>query len=424
MSSSGSPQGSAEPTSRATSLLDLPDELLADIFQAVYDSESDNIRHSDQTFFIRICKRIYNLALPIWMSHVELRMPSTPGAVTNLVNNVRSSAYAKAKDVVIFCSLQGLPSSVADVLISFPNVKSLRFDTIATPDADGMIPLRASNVLTMMRSLNQLELDPDVSFEDQAFDLRTTSVRVLVLDTIDHTMLRHGRGGGLDTLIIDSYTLEGCAVPWCTLRTLRLRGGAEGIIEGVATILPSLETAVGSGPVPLNTFELAIEGHVFPAGFDDVAHRSEQYQVMYTVLQLAKPQVLRVAHVLYSPLGPPARVGPFSSVVKLDLEADISLVDLCRSLDAGLVAFLRLFPSMTDFYLACSGHPNSLVADYIDMSPATFSARHPSFAGLVVLLKTTLVLRFEYRSAVEPLFLRYTRATADDDFTAEAWQKG
>ena len=184
-----------------------------------------------------------------------------------------------------------------------------------------------------------------------------------------------------------------------------------------------------------------------PDGF-----RREQYNVLYTVLQLASPQVLKLTRVQYCPLAPPRGVGPFLGVVELELEADSKLVELVRlsslprrvrrcddapagpdplsrrtqATFAGFVAFLALFPSLSRFTLVDCFKSNigeSLVVDCADMSHDTFASWYLCFAGLLNVLEASAVLEFEYRPKNVGVFLRCTRRSREDKLERDMWRK-
>ncbi|GAA5838923.1 hypothetical protein JCM9279_003901 [Rhodotorula babjevae] len=411
----------AEPTS-SPSLLDLPDELLFLIFEYAHEDEDEYGRRLE---LIRVNRRIYALARPVALAQVVAPLSGHFAHPDHLVDNFfgllsrQAPCYGHIKSIYI--GWVNAPILLGNLLVACPALESL-FVGNELKETDVM-PSRVLRILPELKSLFTLSLDGPFSLGDPTFDLRTTTIRRLSITREHKVLLADGKGEHLEQLDLWDPRLEGCTVPWSSLKVLSLHGSAtgDGTLEDGASVLPALEEVARSGPVPLKRFELQLD----TAQEDNERSRSAYYRFMYAVVRLAKPRSVHLS--LYA--CPPFLAGneSFPSVFNLDLKVGEGFLFSTEFLPV-FASFLSHFPSLVALRLQ-TDYPTSPIArqsffaDCITLSPAAFALRHPPFSALLTFLRTTDVLRFDFCHNNNRRSLRSTRSSRTEAYELEVFRR-
>ncbi|GAA5838777.1 hypothetical protein JCM9279_003859 [Rhodotorula babjevae] len=429
MSSPSVDNASAGTAATTTSLLDLPGELVSRVFKSVYELERDDKRIGVAVTFerIRISRRIYSIAYPLWLE--RLRAPNSGGSFDSFLGGmdeflgamVAASTHWQHIRTLDIPDSGEVPALVASLIRALP---ALEHVALVVPRAP---PYQVIDALVAQRSLRRLTLRGRNNMP-AGFILSETSVRHLSTE-IGGELFNDDKGVLLDEIELPVISIVPFAanIPWRSLSSLRLPGSGGCALRDGMRARPALDVAADAGPLPLETFELAIDHE--DADPLDVRGHQRRYDFLFAVLARAKPSRVRISRMQMRPPRMPAAAEAFPSVRTLAIEG---LLDLTSAASLGFfAALLARFPSLTSLILQDfafhSAHSKRLPSHFLDLPRALFGIRYPTFAALHALVRSTRVLTFEFHPALplfpapEYRFLRCTRSSSEDDFTAETF---
>ncbi|GAA6058057.1 hypothetical protein JCM3770_002948 [Rhodotorula araucariae] len=410
----------ADTRQQPRSLLDLPDELLEPILRTAFQFERDEKREGTAVPLSRIMvnKRIWAAGLPLWLERIrfpylDARYSSTGDAFFGGLLG-HSYHWSNVRSVEVQ-TVNAFPSLAVGTITSFASLSAL------TITESSKIPRRLTQGLSKLRELMTLTVLGTACLEDVAFDLRKTTIRKLAgsHSAALQQLLQGGKGSQLEELELCVSNLSYyTAIPWRTLRVLRLIGEEDGTVpsSGFDSLLQSLfQAAKLISPLPLLTFELAV-GDTSTTSPD---RRAARYGVLDYIVRTAAPSFVRLSQLAFVDASSLQKAFP-PSVETLELEGSAQMAS-GDNLE-GLHHLLAQFPSIASLTLL--GFPfhvksTSLVADFKTDTFSAFGMRYPAFAALFTFLRKTNVLRFRYRPATEPLELRCTRSRPGKGFTVE-----
>ncbi|GAA5927969.1 hypothetical protein JCM3775_002777 [Rhodotorula graminis] len=234
--------------SPATALLDLPDELLSSILRDCIYSASD--RRGAVVELFTVSRRIYRLARPLALECIVALSSSWFDAPSPTALELVDQFFGRLATLSPFYShIKSLdvgrvdaPILLSNLLVACPALESLNVGDAL--DVGDVLPERVLRALPKVKSLRSLSLDAPFSLGDPSFDLRTTSIRRLSILREHKLLLADGKGNNIDELDLYDHLLEGCAIPWSSLKVLRLHGHGGRPFEDGASVLPALGACV------------------------------------------------------------------------------------------------------------------------------------------------------------------------------------
>ncbi|GAA6038035.1 hypothetical protein JCM8097_007510 [Rhodosporidiobolus ruineniae] len=347
---------------RRLSLLDLPDELLVQVFE-----QSVLMEHS-------------------W--HLPYSQTTTLSCLSNLVS--LSISFGCADGDIDY--IDSIPEGFTDALKSFHSLRSWRIESYPSLDDEGF------------------SLDRDVPSLRR---LDTGSVAVL-------SVLFENGATVLSSLVLSAVEindLEGIAIPWRTLRAITFDLDDGGAGRGKVLVEP-LELAVKAAKLTILAFvmeqdashtmlpieELSFNFDIFrpstPGNSPFFAR--EHLSAVLNHLQLSRLRLLSLSNL--------TRIDWASCGFTVRSVREVRLEGTCRLTEPknlrSLHAFITMFPSLTT----------------LTLRGFAFSSSAPDAYCPLVILRTTSVLEFRFSAANEEQEMRWTRTSRDEDFVGERWQ--
>ncbi|BGP49815.1 hypothetical protein JCM10450v2_005720 [Rhodotorula kratochvilovae] len=390
---------------RGPSLLDLPDELITLIFRFVYLLERDEKRTGTAIPLdrIRVNKRTFSLAYPMFLQ--VIRFPNF-GAYRSATDAffggmVRQSRYWQHVKRVEIQDVSNNPALTSGTLASLRDLRSL---SIVTSDP---IPAELTSAIIKLEHLSDLTMTGTSTLQDGDFDLRESSIRRLEgsSGSLIQQMLRYGRGGSLEELVLHCAGLSNYEIPWQSLRVLRLQGDSHrGVHSHVPGSLQSLENAISrETPLPLVTFDLSMHDSSAVGTQAYAEGQARRVELLSAVLRLSEATQLKLSRLSSCPLFNTLEVFP------------------CDNLEA-LHSLLSRFSSLTHLTLISlpfHEEHTSLIADHSTRSFAILGLRYPAFAAFLTYVRTTPILTVQYEPDTETLKMLCTRTDRDAEFAVE-----
>ncbi|GAA5898279.1 hypothetical protein JCM6882_000119 [Rhodosporidiobolus microsporus] len=413
--------------SSPTSLLDLPDELLASIFDQVHhslrpeeDSQAEGLLVPLEHILIN--KRIFAIVRPLWFQSLASpwRRPRVDAFLASILAERETCWFTKSLYIDYAYAFPDLQMSAVRCLHQLTSL------TICCPgavddDDDDTFPVRVTDGLKSLRNLRHLRIIGPADIEDKELSLERDlpSLRSLDIDNIDlmRQLLSPG-GSRITTLFLRSIRIAGCSLPWHALETIRICEEAE-YDDDPEAFLSSLENAVET-EIPLR--QLAIEFRCSATLPDGNLNRFNITHLRKLLDILPATQLEALDLRLDEMLGE-WTPGEFqiTSVYHLVLRASTRL-SAANNL-ATLCAFISFFPCaislhLHDFYFSgTDGQADALSA----LSPADTALQYPHLVAFLAVMRDTSILSIRYRGSEEKREMRWTRGTVEEEFVGEGW---
>ncbi|GAA5898373.1 hypothetical protein JCM6882_000139 [Rhodosporidiobolus microsporus] len=389
-------EGAGE-ASPPTSLLDLPDELLTHIYDEVYRSQRPQERREDMVSGIlvsldsvRVNKRIFNLARPVWFQHLGF-----PRGLK--LDNFLAELISHAEvHTIVHCIVTPLPYSFpalhSSVIRSLSNLTSL---TLSFPrPLDGTqstytIPISLTAAFRALSRLEHLKIvsQPRLTFEDTSFSLNGDMPTLRRLDIDNVVSLSDPIFDGatlLRSLTLRDKGIAPRSIPWATVVSLQILPGASETIEDQST--------------------------------------RQQFEALLFVLQESKLERLDVG--CETDICWESSDVSLPSVRVLSIEGYVQLQE--RNNLPNLWSFLSVFPSLSILHLRSISFSSDclIVGTLAELDPVILLLTHPSLAALLAALRTTTVLTLRISDEDDPVDMRWTRCSREEDFVGQKWMLG
>ncbi|GAA5898297.1 hypothetical protein JCM6882_000123 [Rhodosporidiobolus microsporus] len=424
-STAGEGVESSRLASPPTSLLDLPDELLASVFDQVWESlrpkqNDERVGILVPLSHILVNKRIFAVARPLWFRH--LTTPDDYDDHDRFLSNLLRrrdlhplvhSLHTEYPDQfpALHSSVIGLLSNLSSLFISFEN-------SAGDNDAVDYLPTCLTDMLRTLNKLQRLRVIAWAGLENEDFHVvrNLNSLQHLDIDGLDMPPdLLSGGASQLTMLTIRSSILP--VVPWASLKRLALRPYA-GEIYAPDQLIESLE-AVGQNQLPLQHLVLAFSG-TFETDEESFAFHRGRFAKILELLQQAHLERLDLADVYE--LKWEAAVIRVPSLKVLSLKG-VLLIHGKNDL-AHLNNFLSMFPCLRALHLegfTFTPGPARAASALSSLSPVSLAIEFPHLFSLLFLLRSTKVLEFRLRGYGEAREVRWTRNEETEEFARECW---
>ncbi|GAA5898357.1 hypothetical protein JCM6882_000136 [Rhodosporidiobolus microsporus] len=425
--------GGAGRASRPTSLLDLPDELLLQIYEEVYESLRSKVSPSQagllapvQSFLV--CQRLYAVVRPIWFRSLRFFAEDMDDHLGNLLRRphlyraIRSLETEEPSD---------FPVTHFAVLSLFTNLTSLRITF--TPDEEDdeddavWVPTHFTEALKLFPVIQSLRIQGSLAqFEDPNFSLDSmpflTTFLATSFDLLD-VVCTNGFAN-LHRLILGTETAADLSLPWRTVKWLHFAPDGDRLSDG-RQLVKSLQDAVeeNEDPLPLQRLTFDFPCLRLPTTSTSLAFDQTHFRTVLELLVQSTLKRLDLSDVDTLQWGESSLSLPSVEVISLrgdcPVHADDNLVNL--------FFFLSMFPSL--FLLSVEGfvfsESTSQGAAAIQRaSPFFLPLRHPALAAFLAALRSTQVLEFRYRPDEDMKEIRWGRLSKQDDFKSECWTLG
>ncbi|GAA5898262.1 hypothetical protein JCM6882_000113 [Rhodosporidiobolus microsporus] len=407
-----------------TSLLDLPDELLASIFDQVWQSlrpEEENTRVGILVPLdhILVNKRIFAAARPLWFRHL-----TTPDEHEE--HDLFLSNFLKRRDLhplvhslrtehpwhfpALHSTVIGVLSNLSSLVISFG---------CSTGDNDGTdyIPVSFTDTLKTLDNLRTLRMLTFPDIEDNTFNLARYLPVLRHLDVQGESVAESLLADGAPHL--EAFTMRGNYIPplpWASLKRLTL----EPENDNMANPREFLEDLEASTRERLSLYHLAL---AFPSTrrLEDADRFCQRdLSTMLELLQkshLGRFDLTHVDELEWDTID--IRI---PSLKVLSLNGSLRVHE--KSNLASLQAFLSMFPSLTTLLIeGFTFSPLALpqTADTFPLPAVSLAVKLPHLFSLLFLLRSTSVLEFRPKGTGKTREVRWTRNEGTEEFARECW---
>ncbi|BGP41671.1 hypothetical protein JCM10449v2_005662 [Rhodotorula kratochvilovae] len=421
-----------DPSAEGPSLLDLPDELIARIFEDVgFDPEFGIVaRHKLPLGIICLNKRIFRLALPL--SYRSLSFPDT----TELQERIdgfyawllRTPHQRRHTRHVRFEHDPDHPVLQRAFVATFTHLQSLSFGVRSRP----LHEQHLCDLICALPSLEELDLDDQRRADDPPLSLvgfrllRDSSIQRLTVQTLSDATALLGAVGTrrLQQLEVrhrsySPHDAEVSPLPWISSERVNYQHFLT--VDAVNAIVDNLKHSDVLPHVrPVKFLGLSVDNSNSLDPPFEAAPSSWYWTALEQLLNILQPRHLRLDQMGVFPRVSRSAGSSLMATECLELIA-YHTIESSRDL-LRLHAFLNLFPSLTHLTLAhvdfqpdeACGNPT---VDYCTLDRTSFTLRHPFLAAFFVYLRQTRILSARFRAGARALVC--WRATATEDFEAD-----
>ncbi|GAA6038112.1 hypothetical protein JCM8097_007552 [Rhodosporidiobolus ruineniae] len=411
---------------RPTTLLNLPDELLVQVFDGIdHGALTGRTEYThggpNATSPILVNKRIYRLARPFWFRRLRIPGNSTDrdAYLDKLIVDKDVHPFVESAELDMYDITKHEPLLTTGFSL-FYNLVSL---TISFFYGDANMSTALTGALAKLTALRHLRLDDCDGLEDPdfSFDKKVPSLRHLDIAWSEGIHQILDGVSQLTHLTVRTYELVDVGsvpIPWTTLRHLTLKPEAN--FEGADDLLATFQAALNKVPrieeFPLERLTFDFYATQSP---DDGFDRTHLLALLEDLRQSQLRQLdFLMAHDFEDW---PKTALKVESVKVLRLQGSYDLHEAVNL--PGLFAFLAMFPSLTtlsmrDFHFSDPPEP---VASLAQLSSLDLVLRQPVLNSLLTALSTTATLNFRYSQSGCSEELQWTRQSKEDNFSRQLW---
>ncbi|GAA5912779.1 hypothetical protein JCM6882_000421 [Rhodosporidiobolus microsporus] len=423
-STAGEGVDGAGQASPPTSLLDLPDELLASIFDQVWQSlrpkeDDDHVGILVPLEHVLVNKRIFAVARPLWFRHL-----TTPDDYDD--HDSFLSSLLKRRELhpviqslhtehpwhfpVLHSTIIGLLSNLSSLTISF--------DCAAGDnDASDFIPTCFTDTLKSLDNLRHLRILCFPGVEDDDFKLAHCLPSLRDLDVEGQLAAENLLSDGaphLEGLTLWTEDVAEVPVPWKTLKRLTLKP-REDVVDEPDEVLHALKTAL-----PIQRLVLDFPATRRVGDVTHLFHRPHLYKLL-ELLQQSHLERLDLTHV--DELEWDGTDVQLPSLKVLSLKGNLRVYE--KKNLVSLQHFLSMFPSLTTLLIEGFSFSPSTTPQTVDtfahLPAVSLAAKHPHLFSFLFILRSSAVLEFCLRGVGETREVRWTRSEEAQEFARECW---
>ncbi|GAA6038058.1 hypothetical protein JCM8097_007522 [Rhodosporidiobolus ruineniae] len=413
------------------SLLDLPDELLSNVFEQVYHTVRAETSEETNgipvpTSQIRINKRIYHLARPLWFRHfTSLNYWQLDRRLSSLCRQRDSSAMIQSAKIEFPWHFSDLFALIlVDVL---PNLVSLTITFDQEEEGgegfDQEIPASFSDALRSLGRLEHLRIDINNTFADRQFRLDEALPGLRRFEAIDTSVLTTAASSLSHFTLFDLVHPEHYEPVIRAARSLEIRPRTGFLMFGdefERVFRQVTEKHHASSLHPLERLHLNFDCFSLPA-----AGQAFGPNHLYRTLSALQNSCLRRLELSQMPATPRMKPADFTleRVRTLVLRGSSEMYHSTSLMEFS--DFLVIFPQLEQLVLegfsfsAISG--NAYASAFFRLDTAGTAIFRPILVAFLVYLGTTSVLDFRYRLEGERVEVRWTRTSRKEEFRKELW---
>ncbi|GAA5955928.1 hypothetical protein JCM3765_000043 [Sporobolomyces pararoseus] len=409
-----------------TSLLSLPNDLLLQIYEELYEDQHGDKNISPPVSEILVNKRLFNLARPIWFSRLSIRKHQLDRRLVGLLNDSVRLAALRSLDLHFHESHAHL------IRMTLSRLTFLVRLCIRNPGSPSPLVKQ-----TVLRGVQEGGSVKDVEFHlgrgsvslMQAFGREFRrglpgQLRSLKISTTDCKLQNVGDEDAQGGLSLLNVPLEPYATQFWSCRSFEYEFD-HGSNPRAQEFLQGLEESArnpNSGPgtsSSLNRFALRIPVTTHAERHDQTYFTDNNLARLFRLLSLTQIERLELNTLDWIPSLEIEDRLLSVKLLKLSGTSSFSEAPNFRKL-AHLISVL---PSLTQLHLCGSNFFGAnLKADkiskYDDFILAMIS---PPLAALLFALRTTEVEIFTYRGGGEKREMRWTRSSTQEDFVRDCW---
>ncbi|GAA5984115.1 hypothetical protein JCM5350_003782 [Sporobolomyces pararoseus] len=407
-----------------TSLLSLPDDLLLEIYQELYEDEYGTRIISPPVSEILINKRVFNLIRPLWFSRLSVNQSQLDLRLPELLTHPHRRQDLRR--------LQLTPSIEQAHLIRvvLSNLRSLThlFLNIVNPIGDTARKALVEGIESSV-SLAHLELNSKscaLLDLNSLFEVGHThlgrSLKVLSNSVEDRMRTKYVSTNGLYSLTYGTVADFDTFNWWPVVGSFqKLNYWDYG--PAPRNMIASLERGIVQNPndtvLPLEKLALDVDYRPLRLAPHPDRLSSDDLTKLLHLLSLTRIKRLELNLVTWIP-----RILSQQQVLTLKLLITSGPCSFANEDNFSAFSNLLLtLPSLTQLHLAGSNFfGNNFSADKISkLEPFQLFSRLPLLAALLACLRTTNVKIFTYRGAGEKREIRWTRSSTQEDFARDCW---